>query len=113
MYQMTVQALEILKKGNILDFGKLLDESWQLKRSLSEKISNEHIDEIYQSAKSAGAQGGKILGAGGGGFVLLFAAPSVQPNIREKLKNLLEIPFKFETLGSQIIVYQPNSGLVQ
>ncbi len=112
MYQMTVQALEILKKGNILEFGKLLNESWQLKRSLSEKISNAHIDEIYEAARSAGAQGGKILGAGGGGFVLLFAAPSAQPKIREKLKDLLEIPFKFETLGSQIIVYQPNSGLV-
>jgi len=112
MYQMTVQALEILKKGNILDFGKLLNESWQLKRSLSEKISNQHIDEIYQAAKDAGAEGGKILGAGGGGFVLIFAAPSKQAKIRERLKDLLEIPFKFESLGSQIIFYQPNTGLV-
>lgn len=112
MYQMAVQALEIIKTGKIADFGKLLHESWQLKRSLSEKISTAHIDEIYAGARAAGALGGKLLGAGGGGFVLIFAEPSKQANIRERLKDLLEIPFKFESLGSQIIFYQPNSGLV-
>ncbi len=112
IYGLTTQALAVLKSGNILDFGKLLDESWQLKRSLSEKISTPHIDEIYNAAKDAGALGGKLLGAGGGGFVLIFAAPELQPQIRQRLKNLLEIPFKFETLGSQIIFYQPNTGLV-
>ena len=112
LYQMTTQALEIFKTGDILDFGKLLHEGWQLKRGLSEKISNSHIDEIYNAARGAGAAGGKLLGAGGGGFVLIFAAPHAQPKIRARLKDLLEIPFKFETLGSQIIFYQPKSGLV-
>lgn len=112
MYQMTQQALRILTAGDILDFGKLLHESWQLKRGLSEKISTAHIDEIYSSARDAGALGGKLLGAGGGGFVLVFAPPDAQPRIRERLKDLLEIPFKFENLGSQIIFYQPNSGRV-
>ena len=112
IYQLTTQALSVLQSGNILDFGKLLDESWKLKRSLSEKISTPHIDEIYNAAKDAGAVGGKLLGAGGGGFVLIFAAPEAQPKIRQRLKGLLEIPFKFETLGSQIIFYQPNTGLV-
>ncbi len=112
MYGMAVQALDVLKSGNIVDFGKLLHESWQLKRSLSEKISTSHIDEIYNAARDAGAQGGKLLGAGGGGFVLIFAKPEDQPKIRTRLKDFLEIPFKFESLGSQIIFYQPNSGLV-
>ncbi|MCC6758254.1 MAG: kinase [Candidatus Omnitrophica bacterium] len=112
MYGLAVQALDVLKSGNIVDFGKLLHESWQLKRSLSEKISTSHIDEIYNAAREAGAQGGKLLGAGGGGFVLIFAKPEDQPKIRARLKDFLEIPFKFESLGSQIIFYQPNSGLV-
>jgi len=112
MYGLAKQALEVLKKGDIRDFGKLLHESWQLKRSLSEKISTSHIDEIYEAARNAGALGGKLLGAGGGGFVLIFAPPQAQPKIRERLKGFLEIPFKFETLGSQIIFYQPNTGLV-
>ena len=112
MHGLTLHALEVLKTGNILDFGKLLHESWQLKRSLSDKISTSQIDEFYDAARSAGAQGGKLLGAGGGGFVLIFAAPEDQSKIRARLKNFLEIPFKFETLGSQIIFYQPNTGLV-
>ncbi|MCB9771397.1 MAG: kinase [Candidatus Omnitrophica bacterium] len=112
IYGMTTKAMSVLQNGNILDFGKLLHEAWQFKRSLSEKISTPHIDSIYDAARDAGAQGGKLLGAGGGGFVLIFAAPENQPKIRERLKGLLEIPFKFETLGSQIIFYQPNTGLV-
>ncbi len=113
IFGLTTQALAVLRGGDIADFGRLLHEAWQLKRSLSEKISTPHIDEIYNAARDAGAQGGKLLGAGGGGFVLIFAAPQVQPQVRARLKNLLEIPFKFETLGSQIIFYQPNTGLVE
>lgn len=112
IYGLTLQALDILKNGDILDFGKLLHETWMLKRSLTEKISTPHIDEIYEAARQNGAQGGKLLGAGGGGFILIFAAPEFQPKIRGRLKDLLEIPFKFESLGSQIIFYQPNTGLV-
>ena len=112
MYKMTTAAVEILNGKNILNFGKLLHESWQLKRSLSDKITNPHIDELYQTARRAGAIGGKLLGAGGGGFILLFAPPERQDKIRQALKNALEIPFKFENLGTQIIFYQPNSGKV-
>jgi D-glycero-alpha-D-manno-heptose-7-phosphate kinase len=89
-----------------------LHESWQLKRTLSDKITTPHIDDIYSRALKAGALGGKLLGAGGGGFVLIYARPDQKEAVRQALGGLLEIPFKFETLGSQIIFYQPNSGVV-
>lgn len=108
MYQMVFEALDILNGKKIEKFGELLDESWQLKRELSDKVSTKHIDNIYTTAKRAGALGGKLLGAGGGGFFLVFAPKSKQKKIKEKLKKLLLVPFKFETLGSQIIFYQPN-----
>jgi len=110
MYDMVFEAMNILNKGDIKKFGSLLHESWMIKKSLSNKISNKSIDNIYETARSAGALGGKILGAGGGGFVVFFAEPSKQKKIREKLKNLLEIPVKFENQGSQIIFYQPNDN---
>jgi len=113
MYEMTATALDILGGENISEFGKLLDESWKIKRQLSEKISTPYVDEIYENAKKAGALGGKLLGAGGGGFVLLFAEPEKQKQIRAALDPLLEIPFMFETQGSQIIFYQPNTGKVE
>ncbi len=108
MYQMSKMALEFLNKDDLLSFGRLLDQAWQIKKGLSDKVSTPYIDQIYQTAKESGAIGGKLLGAGGGGFVLLFATPEYQPRIREKLKNLLEVPFHFEMQGSQIIFYQPN-----
>ena len=108
MYEMAWHALEILKSHSLERFGRLLDENWKLKRSLSHKVSTPYIDQIYQTAKKAGALGGKLLGAGGGGFVLIFAPPSRHPKIKEKLKKLLLVPIKFEDLGSQIIFYQPN-----
>lgn len=108
MYQMVQEAMRLLNKNKITDFGKLLHESWQIKRQLSEKITTSHIDDIYETARGAGAIGGKLLGAGGGGFVLLFAPPGAQKKIKEKLKKLLLVPFKFETMGTQIIFFQPN-----
>ena len=108
MYQLTQDAVKLLGKGRIEEFGKLLDESWKIKRELSSKVSTPQIDDIYETAQRAGAIGGKVLGAGGGGFVMLFAPPSAQKKIKEKLKNLLLVPFKFENLGTQIIFYQPN-----
>lgn len=110
MYDMVYYALEILNSGNIKKFGELLHESWQIKRNLSDKISTSHIDDIYETARSAGALGGKLLGAGGGGFVLVFVPPEKQQRVKEKLKNLLQVPFKFENLGTQVIFYQPNGG---
>lgn len=113
MYGMVGKAIEILNgNGGLLEFGKLLDESWQIKRSLTDKISTPLIDDIYSAAVGAGALGGKLLGAGGGGFILIFAEPKTHAAIREKLKELLYVPFKFENLGSQIIFYSPNDSLV-
>ena len=110
MYEMVNQAIDILNGEDINAFGKLLDESWQLKRSLSEKVSTSQIDDLYDTAMKAGALGGKLLGAGGGGFVLIFAEPERQAHVRAALKTLLEVPIRFENLGSQIIVYQPDQG---
>ncbi|PIR15034.1 MAG: kinase [Elusimicrobia bacterium CG11_big_fil_rev_8_21_14_0_20_64_6] len=110
MYEMVDESIGILLSKNNLDgFGRLLDENWTLKRSLSSKVSLPAIDEIYEAAKSAGALGGKLLGAGGGGFMMLFAPPHTHAKIREKLKKLLYIPFRFDNEGSRIIYYQPNS----
>jgi D-glycero-alpha-D-manno-heptose-7-phosphate kinase len=112
MYEMVNEALDILNSKDIVRFGKLLDESWKIKRTLSEKITTSHIDDLYTQATKAGAVGGKILGAGGGGFVLLFVEPHKKTKVRAALKDLLEVPIKFENQGSQIIVYQPNSGII-
>lgn len=113
MFEMVNSALEILNsRADIESFGRLLHENWKLKSSLSDKISNPMIDQIYAAALSAGAYGGKLLGAGGGGFMLIFARPEAQPRVREKLKKLLYVPFKFDNLGSQIIFYSPGDSIV-
>jgi D-glycero-alpha-D-manno-heptose-7-phosphate kinase len=105
MMEIVDEAVNIIKdNSDIKYFGKLLHESWKLKRSLTNLISTKVIDELYEAALSAGAIGGKILGAGGGGFMLLFAPPENHQAIKEKLK-LLHVPFHFENLGSQIILY--------
>lgn len=108
MHQLVNEGLTILNsKANINEFGKLLHESWLLKRSLTNKISTTAIDEIYEVARDAGAVGGKLLGAGGGGFMLIFAEPGIQPRIKASLKKLLYVPFQFESSGSQVIFYSP------
>jgi len=110
MQEMVAAAMDILNqnKDNFDEFGKLLNESWQIKRSLTSKISTPLIDEIYEAAIRAGATGGKLLGAGGGGFVLFFVKPELQPQVRRALSKLLYVPFRFDTLGSQIIYYVPD-----
>jgi D-glycero-alpha-D-manno-heptose-7-phosphate kinase len=110
MRDMVDDAISILNGSgsDISDFGKLLHESWTIKRSLTDKISTPQIDKIYNNALKAGALGGKLLGAGGGGFVLFFVEPEFQPMVRQKLKNLLYVPFNFDTTGSQIIYYSPE-----
>lgn len=103
---MVDEALTILcGNGNIREFGELLHESWIAKRSISEKISNSEIDEIYDAAREKGAVGGKITGAGGGGFLLLFVPPNCQNAVRERLHDLLHVPFAFENSGSQVIFF--------
>jgi len=106
--EMVDESVKILNsKRDITDFGKLLHESWLLKKSLSSKISTPVIDEIYEIARKNGATGGKVLGAGGGGFMLLFVPPEYQTNVKTKLERFLFVDFEFENNGSQIIFYQP------
>lgn len=107
MQEMVDEATDILNGdvGSFDDFGKLLHESWMLKKSLTNMISNGDIDQIYDAAKDAGAMGGKISGAGGGGFMLFFVPPEFQPKVKEALKKLLLVPFRFESLGSHVIFY--------
>ena len=106
MKDLIEESISILNNGDDLcGFGELLHEAWQAKRSLSATVSNSFVDQIYESAISAGAIGGKLTGAGGGGFMLLFAPPSRQKEIREKLNTLIHVPFKIEFSGSQIIFF--------
>ncbi len=110
MAEMVNEAMDILNGPDrlLLEFGKLLDEGWKYKKSLSDKVSMPVIDQIYDAAVKAGAIGGKILGAGGGGFLLLFAPPESQSSVKEKLKDLIHVPIRFENAGSKIVLYQPN-----
>lgn len=101
-------ALQILDSDrDIAAFGELLHEGWTLKQGLSEKVSNEGINALYARAREAGAIGGKLLGAGGGGFMLLFAKPEMHAAIRYALDGFVHVPFQFETSGSQIVHYAP------
>jgi D-glycero-alpha-D-manno-heptose-7-phosphate kinase len=106
MEKLTNEAMAILvSKQNIDKFGQLLNESWEIKRTLSTAVSNSFIDNLYQDALSCGALGGKITGAGGGGFLILFVPPKHQARVKKKFSKLVHVPFKFESLGSQIIFY--------
>jgi D-glycero-alpha-D-manno-heptose-7-phosphate kinase len=96
-------AFDDLCAGNIGNFGALMDEAWQIKRSLAEGISNDQIDDAYAAARKAGALGGKVLGAGGGGFLMFFAPPENHAAIRKALGLLRETPFAFAPEGSSII----------
>jgi len=112
MMEMVEEAMNILNgsEGTLMDFGKLLHETWKLKHSLTQSIATPFVDEVYEAGLEAGASGGKLLGAGGGGFILFFVKPELQHNVKEKLKKLLYVPFKFENLGSQIIYYAPEDN---
>ncbi len=110
MYQMVQEGIDILQsvRGDILNFGRLLNEAWMIKRGLSSKVSSSYIDGLYETAINAGAIGGKILGAGGGGFLLLFAPPEKHSRIKTELSNLIHVPFQFENNGSRVVLYEPN-----
>jgi len=106
MQALTTEALNILRSESSLDdFGALLDTQWKIKRSLTSKITNSSIDEIYNIGVSNGAIGGKLLGAGGGGFMLFYAPADKHSRIRSALADKLLVPFKFENTGSQIIYF--------
>lgn len=111
MHQMVDEAIKILNSSaDLVEFGALLNESWKLKRSLTDKISTSHIDEIYDMARRAGVVGGKLLGAGGGGFLLLLGRPENQPKVKEALRGLLQVPFQFGSVGSHTIFYELDDG---
>lgn len=90
------------------EFGRLLHEGWTIKRSLTSKITNVEIDEIYEAGLSAGALGGKLLGAGGGGFMLFYVPPEHRQELRRRLKQLLCVPFSFSNRGSEVVGYEPE-----
>lgn len=110
MHAMVYDAVDIISNENentfLKSLGSLLNESWSLKKSLSKSVSNQLIDDAYATALKAGALGGKIAGAGGGGFLMLLVDPSRKAEVREALNNLLEVKFKFEDTGSSIIYYK-------
>ena len=110
MRQMVDHAIEILNSPatDIIEFGRLLRQAWALKRSLSDQVSNATVDHLLDAAIHAGAIGGKLLGAGGGGFMLLFVRPQDHAQVRAALGTLISVPFKFEMSGSRIVLYQPD-----
>lgn len=111
MKDMVDEAERILSDESISldEFGKLLDQSWKLKRSTGSKISTDQIDLIYERAMKAGALGGKLLGAGGGGFMLFYVPKEKQESVKKELNELLLVPFRFEEEGTSVIYYVPES----
>jgi D-glycero-alpha-D-manno-heptose-7-phosphate kinase len=110
MGQMVDEAEAIITNTNrpLEEFGRLLHEGWTVKRTLTQNISNSSIDEIYAAGRSAGALGGKLLGAGGGGFMLFFVPPEQRNILRARLKKLLCVPFSFSNRGSHVVLYEPE-----
>jgi D-glycero-alpha-D-manno-heptose-7-phosphate kinase len=107
---MVDSAVDILvdKKTSINELGKLLHDSWRLKRELADSVSNREIDEIYDAGREAGAIGGKLLGAGGGGFMVFLVEPEKREQVRERLKKLIHVNVGFDNDGSKIMLYQPD-----
>jgi D-glycero-alpha-D-manno-heptose-7-phosphate kinase len=104
MKQMAYEAHRQLQEGNIEIIGELLHESWQLRKQLARQISNGSIEAIYQAARNTGAVGGKITGAGGGGFLLLYCPHERQKAVRAALHTLQELPFQIEMDGTKVIL---------
>lgn len=107
MMVLVEEAMQVLlsTQDSLDDFGRLLHEQWLIKREMTHLVSNQRIDEIYATGLQSGALGGKLLGAGSGGFILFFVPPEKQQKIRETLHNLLFVPFRFDHLGSQIVYH--------
>lgn len=106
-----VEAAEhiLTSKGDLNEFGRLLDHTWKLKRGITKQISTDSIDGLYECAMKAGALGGKLLGAGGGGFLLFYAEPDKQSRVLKAMEQLLYVPFEFENGGTRVIHYTPES----
>ena len=111
MLELVDEAEDVLvnKDRNLDDFGRLLDHTWKLKRQTGGAITTDSIDALYQRGIDAGALGGKLLGAGGGGFLVFYVTPDKQQAVKEAMKNLLYVPFHFEDGGTRIIYYNPES----
>lgn len=110
MKKLVDEAEDILtdRQADLDDFGRLLDHTWELKKKTGSAVSTNSIDLLYERAIKAGALGGKLLGAGSGGFLLFYVQPEKQEAVRKELENLLYIPFKFENTGTRVIHYEPE-----
>lgn len=111
MYRLVDKAEAVLEDNqrNLDDFGRLLDTTWQLKRQTGEAITTDFVDKLYEKGIAAGALGGKLLGAGGGGFLVFYVQPEKKENVMNAMKELLYVPFRFEDSGTQVIYYLPES----
>ena len=101
------EAILTDKNRSLAEFGKLLDRTWKLKRGTGAKVSNNAIDELYEQSMKAGALGGKLLGAGGGGFLLFYCEKEKQPELMKAMEKLMVVPFNFENEGAQVLYYAP------
>jgi D-glycero-alpha-D-manno-heptose-7-phosphate kinase len=110
MRAMVDRAADILadRSSPTTELGELLHEAWLIKRRLSDRVSNPQIDEIYEAGRDAGAIGGKLLGAGGGGFMIFIVDPEKREQVRERLKKLIHVTIGFDNDGSKIVLYQPD-----
>ena len=115
MYDLVDEAEKILvdHQRDMDDFGRLLDVTWKLKRQTGKSVSTNSIDAFYEKGIRAGALGGKLLGAGGGGFLIFYVQPDKQEAVKEAMKGLLYIPFRFENGGTRVIHYTPETFELQ
>ena len=111
MYNLVDEAEKVLvdKARDLDDFGRLLDKTWKLKRKTGGSVSTNSIDRLYAKGIEAGALGGKLLGAGGGGFLVFYVQPEKQDAMKEAMKDLMYIPFEFENSGTHVIHYTPEA----
>lgn len=110
MYELVDEAEAVLtnKERDLDDFGRLLDVTWRLKKGTGDAVSTSSIDELYEKGIKAGALGAKLLGAGGGGFLVFYVQPEKQKMVKEAMKDLMHIPFRFEDGGTRVIHYSPE-----
>ena len=115
MYDLVEEAEQILvnKMKDIDDFGRLLDKTWKLKKQTGSKISTSSIDQLYELGIKEGALGGKLLGAGGGGFLIFYVPEEYQTRVKEAMKELVYVPFRFEEGGTRIIHYTPEEYILK
>lgn len=111
MLSLVDKAEQILtdKSADLDDFGRLLDHTWKLKKQTGSAVSTNSIDALYEKGMQAGALGGKLLGAGGGGFLVFYVQPEYQDAVKEAMKELMYIPFRFEDGGTRVIHYTPET----